>query len=96
MSILTPCGDASCLGYVCVYHSLNPDVQDELIDLREKLTRADRVRWTAQRFVDAPQKFGIRHKAYSDLVKALDKAWAEENDPSGDRFDYTPTDEGDK
>jgi hypothetical protein len=33
----------------------------------------ERVRSAAQAYVNAPMKFGIRHKAYRSLVKALDE-----------------------
>lgn len=33
----------------------------------------ERIRSAAQAYVNAPTKFGIRHKAYRSLVKALDE-----------------------
>jgi len=35
--------------------------------------RLERIRSAAQAYVNAPTKFGIRHKAYRSLVKTLDE-----------------------
>lgn len=47
----------------------------------DRIEKLERVLSAAQFYVNAPMKFGIRHSAYRQLVKALDEARVEaEND----------------
>jgi hypothetical protein len=50
------------------------DAYGLIADLRKRIEALERALRMAQAFVDAPTKFGIRHKAYTQMRRALDAA----------------------
>lgn len=55
----------------------------DLMDAKARIEALESLRRTGQAFVDAPNKFGIRHKAYLYLCRALDGLAGEEQDANG-------------